>query len=98
MFGKRCELRVEEQRRPRYGGSYCFKSWSHFPPIVNSKLVKPVALRPGLARLDTRPLPMGSLTFTNSTGIVFVFSMTAFAEGVLLASMRSGLRSISSRA
>jgi hypothetical protein len=35
-------------------GAHCFRSCSHFPPTENSKLVKPVMLPSGRARLVTK--------------------------------------------
>ena len=45
---------------------------THLPPIGNSKLVKPVILPPGCARLLTKPLLTGSITCTNTIGMVRV--------------------------
>ena len=45
---------------------------THFPLMVYSKFVKPVALPPGRARLWTKPAPTGSATFTNTIGMVRV--------------------------
>ena len=43
-------------------GAICLSSSSHFPLMPNSKVVKPVALPPGRARLSTKPAPTGSVT------------------------------------
>src|SRR5262245_28677311 len=51
-------------------GAICLSHSSHFPPIIYSKLVKPVALPPGRARLCTQPAPTGSGTFTITIGMV----------------------------
>src|SRR5262245_15932291 len=45
-----------------------FSSPNHFPIISYSKLVKPVTLLPGRARLATKPWPTGSATRTNTIG------------------------------
>src|SRR5262245_31539213 len=49
-----------------------FSSPNHFPIISYSKLVKPVTLLPGRARLATKPWPTGSATRTNTIGRMFV--------------------------
>jgi hypothetical protein len=49
-------------------GATSLRSSSHFPPIEGSKLVKPVALPPGRARLSTNPAPTGSGTLVNTIG------------------------------
>src|SRR5499427_9006707 len=43
---------------------------SNFALKLNSKLVKPVALPPGRAKLATKPLPTGSIVVTNTIGTV----------------------------
>jgi hypothetical protein len=43
-------------------GAISFSAANHFPPTVNSKLVKPVMLPPGCAMLSTKPAPTGLLT------------------------------------
>lgn len=47
-------------------GAASFRTSSHLPPMAGSKLVKPVMLSPGRAKLSTKPLPAGSATKTNS--------------------------------
>jgi hypothetical protein len=41
---------------------------THFAAIVGSIVTKPVVLPPGLAKLVTKPLPIGSETFTKRIG------------------------------
>jgi hypothetical protein len=53
-------------------GEICFSSSSHFPPMLYSKFIKPVALPPGRAKLSTWPALTGSLTTTNTIGTVRV--------------------------
>ena len=43
-------------------GAISLSSSSHFPPMLYSKFMKPVALPPGRARLSTKPAPTGSTT------------------------------------
>jgi hypothetical protein len=50
------------------GGAMSRRSSSHLLPMVASKLMKPVALPPGRARLCTKPGPIGSDTATKITG------------------------------
>jgi hypothetical protein len=50
---------------------------SHLPAMVGSKWINPVKLPAGRARLTTRPLPIGSTTFTNTTGMVMVSRFNA---------------------
>ena len=44
-------------------GESCLSNSTHFPLMLYSKLVKPVALPPGRARLWINPAPTGSATF-----------------------------------
>ena len=53
-------------------GAICLSSSSHFPLMPYSKLMKPVALPPGRARLSTKPAPTGSTTAGNTIGTVRV--------------------------
>src|SRR3954470_19588909 len=72
-------------------------SSSHFPPIDGSKLVKPVRLPPGLARVSTNLATTGSLTCTKTIGIEpATTSFAATVIGVDWTNIRSGFRSISS--
>src|SRR5262245_60735825 len=52
------------------GGASSLSSSSHFPTIVYSTAVNPVAWAPGCANLGTRPPPTGSATLANTIGIV----------------------------
>src|SRR5262245_46170695 len=53
-------------------GAICLISSSHFALTLYSKLINPVALPPGRARLSTKPAPTGSGTCTNTIGTVRV--------------------------
>ena len=56
-------------------GASCLSSSNHFPLMLYSKLVNPVALPPGRARLWTNPAPTGSVTFSITTGMVRVATL-----------------------
>src|SRR5436853_507254 len=49
-------------------GAISFSNPSHLPPIPSSKLVNPVTLPPGLAKLSTKPLPTGSAIIGDTIG------------------------------
>src|SRR5262249_19500162 len=49
-------------------GAISLSSSSHFAPKANSTFMKPVVLPPGRARLATKALPTGSVTFANTIG------------------------------
>ena len=70
----------------------------HLPPIEAAKLVKPVALPLGRARLAVNPLPTGSETSVNTIGIVRVSRARASAAKVGWATTTSGLIATSSAA
>ena len=53
-------------------GAICLSSSSHFPPMLYSAVMKPVALPPGRARLSTKPAPTGSIRIGNTIGTVRV--------------------------
>src|SRR5262245_7290685 len=53
-------------------GAISLSSSNHFALIPNSKRVSPVALPPGRARLATKQDPTGSVTGTNTTGMLRV--------------------------
>ena len=53
-------------------GAISLSSSSHFPPMLYSKFMNPVALPPGRARLSTKPAPTGSTTTGNTIGTVRV--------------------------
>src|SRR5262245_24477644 len=65
-------------------GATRFTNSSHLLAIEGSKFVKPVRLPPGRAKLCTTPAVSGSLTWTNTVGVVRVVSLTAMAMGVVL--------------
>ena len=50
-------------------GAHSLISSNHFPPIENSKLVKPVMLPSGRAKFVTKPAATGSGTCTNTIGM-----------------------------
>jgi hypothetical protein len=77
-------------------GAIPFTNSSHLLAIDGSKFVKPVRLPPGRARLCTTPAVTGSLTCTNTVGVVRVVSLTAAAMGVELARITSDRKSSSS--
>ena len=47
-------------------------SASHFPLMLYSNVMNPVALPAGRAKLSTKPPPIGSATFTNTIGTLRV--------------------------
>ena len=53
-------------------GAASFRSCSHFPIREYSRLLKPVMLPFGRARLWTKPCPSGSETVANTIGMVRV--------------------------
>ena len=63
-----------------------------------AKLVNPVTLPPGRARLSTRPAATGSEPLAITIGIVVVAFLTANATGVAVTTIRSTLRRTSSAA
>ena len=70
---------------------------SHLPHIDGSKLVKPVRLPPGLARLSTNLDTTGSPTCTKIIGIEpATTSLAATVAGVDKVKIRSGLKSTNS--
>src|SRR5262245_62692494 len=75
-----------------------FTNSSHLLAIEGSKVVKPVRLLPGRAKLWTTPAVTGSLTWTNTVGVVRVISLTATAMGVVLARITSERKSSNSLA
>src|SRR5262245_15910495 len=75
-------------------GAICLSSSSHFPLMPYSNAMKPVALPPGRARLDTKPAPTGSVTVPNTTGKVRVASNKGATTLVPLARITSGASAI----
>src|SRR6516165_3540223 len=72
-------------------GATSLSNSSHLPAIENSKLVKPVVLPPGRAKLSTSPLPTGSVTVVNTIGIALVCCCTICDVSVPCERMTSGL-------
>src|SRR6516225_2770881 len=70
-------------------GATRFTNSSHLLAIEGSKLEKPVRLPPGRVKLWTTPAVTGSLTWTNTVGVVRVVSLTATATGVELTRITS---------
>ena len=71
-------------------GAISLRISSHFPPIDGSKLVRPVMLPPGFAKLATKPSPIGSETCTKTIGIEAVSGRRTAKVGVLVAKRMSG--------
>src|SRR5215469_5185366 len=71
-------LKINAQRPS--SGAISLMSSNHLAPIANSKLVNPVMLPPGRAKLETKPCPIGSPTTTNTIGIVLVSFRTAVSD------------------
>jgi hypothetical protein len=69
---------------------------THFEPTAGSKLVAPVTLPPGFAKLWTMWLRTGSATVKNTIGIVFVAAIAATVSGELQATINSQPRSTNS--
>ena len=79
-------------------GAICLSSSSHFPPMPYSKLVNPVTLPPGRARLLTKPAPTGSGTCANTIGTVRVACSNGVAAPLPAARMTSGASATNSAA
>src|SRR5215470_9716905 len=71
-------------------GAISLMSSNHLAPIANSKLVNPVMLPPGCAKLETKPCPIGSPTTTKMIGIVLVSFRTATSDNVRRADIHNG--------
>src|SRR3984893_16931580 len=71
-------------------GAVFLSNSSHFPPMLYSNVVKPVAFPPGRARLPTIPAPTGSGTITNTIGNVRVKCNSGGAVALPVATMTSG--------
>ena len=63
-------------------GTNSQRNSNRFGVISLARMLTPVTLRPGRARLATRPTPTGSPTPAKTTGIVEVASFAARAGGV----------------
>jgi hypothetical protein len=70
-------------------GATSLSSSSHFPLIPYSKIVNPVALPPGRAKLVTKPAPTGSMTCTNTIGRVRVACRSGTTVVVPVAATRT---------
>jgi hypothetical protein len=79
-------------------GAISLSSSSHFPPMLNSQFMKPVALPPGRAKLSTKPAPTGSLVMVNTIGTVRVACSNGPTLEVPPASMTSGASAANSAA
>jgi hypothetical protein len=66
--------------------------------IEDSRLVNPVMLPLGSAKLAMNPLPTGSDTWVKTIGMVRVSRLSAATTGVVWPRIRSGCSSTSSRA
>src|SRR5262245_50335673 len=76
-------LKIAAARATR--GATALSSSSHLPPIEGSKLVNPVILPPGRARLATKPAPTGFATWQNTIGTFGIACRNAAVAGVLSA-------------
>src|SRR3954447_6807873 len=79
-------------------GAICLSSSSHFPLRLYSNSKNPVVLPLGRVRLSTKPLPTGSMTFTNTIGTVRVACCNAARAGLLETRIASGASAASSAA
>src|SRR5262245_64475123 len=70
----------------------------HFPLILNSNAIKPLALPPGCAKLFTKPAPTGSATAANTIGTVRVACSNGPTVEAPEAKMTSGARAANSAA
>src|SRR6516225_5964671 len=79
-------------------GAICLSSSSHFPLMLYSNSMKPVALRPGRARLSTKPPATGSAMIGNTIGTVRVACINGPTVEVPGARMTSGASAANSAA
>ena len=79
-------------------GAICLSSSSHFPLMLYSKSMKPVALPPGRARLSTKPPATGSAMIGNTIGTVRVACSNGPTVEVPGARMTSGASAANSAA
>jgi hypothetical protein len=79
-------------------GAICLSSSSHFPPMLYSKTMKPVALPPGRPKLSTKPEPTGSAVIGKTTGTVRVASSNGPTVEAPWARMTSGVSATNSAA
>ena len=79
-------------------GAHSLRSSIHLPPSDPSASTNPVMLPPGRDRLETKPLPIGSETFTNTIGISRVSRCSTAATQVVAATITSSCSPTSSLA
>src|SRR6516165_7612494 len=79
-------------------GAISLSSSSHFALKPYSKLVNPVALPPGRARLSTKPAPTGSATAANTIGTLRVACSNGPMVEAPVARMTSGMVATNSTA
>ena len=89
-------FRITKTRPTR--GATSLSNSNHFPPMLLTKVVMPVMLPPGRAKLSTKPLSAGSPTFTNTIGIELVAFRSGTRAAVVIARIASGLIATSSAA
>src|SRR6266480_5398857 len=75
-----CGLKRKATRET--SGAIVLSSSTHFPVIDDSKLVKPVTLPFGRAKLSTKPSPTGSDIDTNTMGMLRVCPSRVETPGV----------------
>jgi len=71
-------------------GAISLRSSSHFPLVLYSNGVNPVALPPGRDKLSTKPAPTGSGTYANTIGTVRVACSSGPTVALPLAKIMSG--------
>ena len=79
-------------------GAVSLSSSNHFPPMLYSVLMKPVALPPGRARLSTNPAPTGSPAIGKTIGTVRVACSSGPTHEAPWARMTSGASAANSAA
>src|SRR5262245_9481871 len=79
-------------------GAICLSNSIHLPLKLYSKLMKPVALPPGRARLCTHPAPTGSGTLIITIGMVRVACSTGVGATLPTVTITSGASATNSAA
>jgi hypothetical protein len=79
-------------------GAICLSSSSHLPLRLYSKIMKPVALPPGRAKLSTKPAATGSPATGNTIGMVRVACSSGTTVTAPWARMTSGANATNSAA
>src|SRR5947209_2017760 len=79
-------------------GLICLSSSTHLVAMPYSKLVKPVELPPGWAKLSTNPPPTGSVAPANTMGMVLVAACSVRTLDAPPANSTSGASAINSAA